>query len=107
MVLGLIIGAVIGLLSGLTGVGGGILLSPVLLLMRWAKIKDTFGVAIVFILVNSIAGLLGHISSVQSWRTISSIGCPPRWWVGGWGLSWECESCRSPISGDGCRRYWF
>ncbi len=62
--LALIIGAAIGLLSGLTGVGGGIFLSPVLLLMNWAKTKETSGVAVAFILVNSIAGLLGHVSSV-------------------------------------------
>ena len=53
-------GAGIGLLSGLTGVGGGIFLSPLLLMMHWAKTKETSGVSVTFILVNSIAGLLGH-----------------------------------------------
>ncbi len=61
----LLVGAAIGLLSGLTGVGGGIFLSPVLLLMHWARTKDTSGISATFILVNSIAGLLGHISSVS------------------------------------------
>jgi uncharacterized protein len=65
VVIALVIGAVIGLLSGLTGVGGGIFLSPVILLMHWAKAKETSGVAVAFILVNSIAGLLGHVSSVS------------------------------------------
>lgn len=60
----LILGAGIGLLSGLTGVGGGIFLSPVLLLMHWAKTKETCGVAAAFILFNSIAGLLGHVSAI-------------------------------------------
>jgi len=60
----LAIGAIIGLISGLTGVGGGIFLSPVLLLMHWAKTKETSGVAVAFILVNSISGLLGHVSSL-------------------------------------------
>ena len=60
----LAIGAFIGLISGLTGVGGGIFLSPVLLLMHWAKTKETSGVAVAFILVNSISGLLGHVSSL-------------------------------------------
>ena len=60
----LVLGAAIGLLSGLTGVGGGIFLSPVLLLMHWASTKETSGVAVTFILVNSIAGLLGHVSSL-------------------------------------------
>lgn len=50
-------GAVIGLLSGLTGVGGGIFLSPLLMLTRWADAKRTAGVSAAFILLNSIAGL--------------------------------------------------
>jgi uncharacterized membrane protein YfcA len=53
-------GAAIGLLSGLTGVGGGIFLSPLILMMRWARTKETSGVSVTFILVNSVAGLLGH-----------------------------------------------
>lgn len=60
----LIFGVVIGLLSGLTGVGGGIFLSPVLLMMGWADMKHTAGVSAAFILVNSIAGLSGHVSSL-------------------------------------------
>jgi uncharacterized membrane protein YfcA len=63
--IGLLLGAALGLLSGLTGVGGGIFLSPILLLMAWEKTKETSGVAAAFILVNSIAGLLGHIASVS------------------------------------------
>lgn len=63
--LALILGAGIGLLSGLTGVGGGIFLSPVLLLMHWAKTKETSGVSAAFILFNSIAGLLGHVSAIS------------------------------------------
>jgi uncharacterized membrane protein YfcA len=59
------IGAGLGLLSGLTGVGGGIFLSPVLLFMRWASAKETSAVAALFILVNSVAGLLGHWSSTR------------------------------------------
>ena len=60
LALALVFGAAIGLLSGLTGVGGGIFLSPLLLLLHWAKTKETSGVSVTFILVNSIAGLLGH-----------------------------------------------
>ncbi len=60
----LLIGAGIGLLSGLTGVGGGIFLSPILLLAGWAGTKRTSAIAAAFILVNSIAGLLGRLSSV-------------------------------------------
>ncbi|MBA3646364.1 MAG: sulfite exporter TauE/SafE family protein [Gemmatimonadaceae bacterium] len=60
----LVSGLVIGLLSGLTGVGGGIFLSPLILMMGWAETRATSAVAAAFILVNSIAGLLGHLSSV-------------------------------------------
>ena len=58
-------GLAIGFLSGLTGVGGGIFLSPLILYMAWADTRATSGVAAPFILVNSIAGLLGHLSSVS------------------------------------------
>ena len=51
------IGAVLGALSGLTGVGGGIFLSPILLLFGWAGTKQTSAVAAPFILVNSMAAL--------------------------------------------------
>ncbi len=63
-VLALFLGAGIGLLSGLTGVGGGIFLSPLLLMLRWAEPRQTAGVSAAFILVNSIAGLLGHLSNL-------------------------------------------
>ncbi len=55
-------GAVMGLLSGMTGVGGGIFLSPLVLLMGWAGTRETSGVAVLFILVNSLAGLAGLAS---------------------------------------------
>jgi uncharacterized membrane protein YfcA len=57
-------GLMIGFLSGITGVGGGIFLSPLLLYMNWAETRATSAVAAPFILVNSVAGLLGHLSSV-------------------------------------------
>ena len=63
---GLLSGAVIGLLSGLTGVGGGIFLSPLLLFMGWAETRVTAGVSALFILVNSVAGLAGHLSSLSN-----------------------------------------
>lgn len=55
----------IGLLSGLTGTGGGIFLSPLLLLFAWAQPKQASGVAAVFIFANSISGLAGNIASLQ------------------------------------------
>lgn len=59
-------GTGLGLLAGLSGTGGGIFLSPVLLFMGWAPTRQVSGIAASFILVNSIAGLLGTISSVQA-----------------------------------------
>jgi len=58
-------GVGLGLLSGLTGTGGGIFLSPVLLLSGWAETRATAGVAACFILFNSIAGLSGNLASMQ------------------------------------------
>jgi len=61
----LISGALLGLLSGLTGVGGGIFLSPLLLILRWGRIREVSAVAALFVLVNSVAGLLGHLGSLN------------------------------------------
>jgi uncharacterized protein len=58
-------GAVIGLLSGLTGTGGGIFLSPLMLFCGWAEARQTAGVSAAFILANSLAGLAGNITSVR------------------------------------------
>lgn len=57
----LLMGAVIGLLSGLIGVGGGIFLAPVLLLNGWASPHTTLGITAPFVLVNSLSGLSGHV----------------------------------------------
>jgi hypothetical protein len=62
--LALILGAVMGLLSGLTGVGGGIFLTPVLLLTNWTETKKAAGISAMFILVNSISGLLGNYAQI-------------------------------------------
>jgi len=59
------VGAGIGLLSGLTGTGGGIFLSPLMIFMRWAKTKTASATSALFILVNSVAGLLGNLTSTQ------------------------------------------
>ena len=79
--LGLLCGAGIGLLSGLTGTGGGIFLSPMLLFMGWAETKESAGVAAAFILVNSIAGILGVFtkpvtlpSAVPYWAIAAVVG---------------------------------
>ena len=60
------IGAGIGVLSGLTGTGGGIFLSPVVLLAGWVETRAASGMAAVFILGNSIAGLAGNLSRLAS-----------------------------------------
>lgn len=62
--LALLCGAGLGFISGLVGVGGGIFLSPLLLLAGWADVKQASGIAAAFILVNSLAGLAGAWSSV-------------------------------------------
>jgi hypothetical protein len=58
-------GGVLGLFAGLTGTGGGIFLTPLLLVMRWARTKAASATSALFILVNSIAALLGNASSTQ------------------------------------------
>jgi uncharacterized protein len=58
-----VIGAAMGLLAGLTGTGGGIFLSPLLILAGWAGVRETAGVAAAFIVVNSAAGLAGNLAS--------------------------------------------
>lgn len=77
-------GAGLGLLSGLTGVGGGIFLSPLALFLGWGKVREVAGVAALFILVNSLAGLAGHV-------TAKGLALPPAFplWagavvIGGW-----------------------
>ena len=59
------VGAIIGLLSGLTGTGGGIFLSPLILFAGWTTVKGASGTAAIFIFFNSLFGLLGNLSSVN------------------------------------------
>ena len=66
-----IVSAALGFLAGLTGTGGGIFLTPVLLFCRWADIRQAAAVSALFIWVNSIAGLVGYFTKV---RTIPSLG---------------------------------
>ena len=90
-------GLAIGFLSGLTGVGGGIFLSPLLLYMGWSETRATSAVAAPFILVNSISGLLGHLSSVS--QLPANI---PLWGatavLGGWiGASYGSKRAPAPV----------
>lgn len=72
--LALVIGAVLGFLAGLTGIGGGVFLSPLLYLLRWVKPKTTGGISAGFIVLNSIAGLVG-----AGWDKITHAG--PLLWL--------------------------
>ncbi len=76
-----LIGAIIGLTSGLIGIGGGVFLTPILLLARWADAKTAAGVSALFILVNSVAALIGNYQNalqlpakVSVWIIVAIIG---------------------------------
>lgn len=77
--IGLGIGGAIGFLSGLIGIGGGIILSPVILLLRWGTVKEAAAVSALFIWVNSMSGLIGQYSQEKliihsnSWLMISLV----------------------------------
>lgn len=59
----LVVGAVIGAVSGIVGIGGGVFLSPLLILLRWVSPRDTAGVAASFVLLNSLSGLLARATA--------------------------------------------
>lgn len=81
----LIVGVGVGLLSGFTGIGGGVVFGPLLLSMRWAETREVLGMSAAINLSNSAAGLLGHLSSaialpsaIPLWASAAVIGG----WVG-------------------------
>ena len=67
------VGAVLGLLSGFTGTGGGIFLTPLIIFRRWGHTKTASAVSALFILCNSIFGLLGNLTAT---RTVPSLALP-------------------------------
>jgi hypothetical protein len=73
-------GAALGALAGLTGIGGGVYLSPLLVFAGWADAQRATGIAACFIVVNSVAGLVGRTSSLASlpaylpWLAAAAIG---------------------------------
>lgn len=64
-------GALIGYLSGLIGIGGGVFLSPLLILAGWATTKESLGISALFILVNSVSSLAGHLSSLSNLPSVT------------------------------------
>ena len=92
----LVLGACLGGLSGLTGVGGGIFLSPVLLFFRWAPVKTVAGISAAFILLNSIAGLAGVLKSGTHLPVFLPV-CLLAAGVGGWlGASFGSQRLSNP-----------
>jgi hypothetical protein len=67
------IGAGLGLLSGLTGTGGGIFLTPLLILMRWARTATASAVSAPFILLNSTSGLLGNVGATKTFPVFAAV----------------------------------
>lgn len=60
-----VLGTAIGFFSGIIGVGGGIFLTPLLLMFRWTPVKNASGISALFILCNSVSGLLGHLAGLN------------------------------------------
>ena len=80
---GLPVGFALGFLAGLIGIGGGVFLSPLLLLMGWADAKKTAALSAAFILLNSSSGLIAHIlKGPPDWALLASLGVTVC--IGGW-----------------------
>lgn len=67
LVIAIPLGVVLGFAAGLTGIGGGVYLSPLLLMMRWTDMRTNAGVAAAFVLTNSLAGLAGYVTANTHW----------------------------------------
>jgi uncharacterized membrane protein YfcA len=77
----LILGLILGLISGMIGIGGGIILSPLLIVFRWAPVKEASAVSAIFIFLNSLSGLVGLFQKgfsfepkIAVWITVAVIG---------------------------------
>lgn len=69
----LVLGIAVGFFSGLIGIGGGIILTPLILLLHWGNMKEAAAVSALFIWVNSASGLLGQFSTGVSLLPISGV----------------------------------
>jgi uncharacterized membrane protein YfcA len=69
--LALAVGGVLGLLAGLTGIGGGVFLTPLLIFLHWTPAKTAGGISALFILVNSVAGLAGLGKAAVHWQPVA------------------------------------
>lgn len=93
-IISVIIGALLGFFSGMIGIGGGIILSPVLLLLGWTNVKETAAISAIFIFLNSAAGIIGlyttgiNISpNIIYWIIIAILGGLLGAWLGSKKLS--------------------
>jgi uncharacterized protein len=68
-------GAGVGFIAGVTGIGGGILLTPLMLTLNWASARQTTAVSAAFNLLNSAAALAGL------WLSVHALALPPSWWL--------------------------
>uniref|UniRef100_UPI004057135B sulfite exporter TauE/SafE family protein n=1 Tax=Candidatus Electrothrix sp. TaxID=2170559 RepID=UPI004057135B len=93
-IISVLIGAALGFFSGMIGIGGGIVLSPILLLFGWTNVKETAAISAIFIFLNSASGLMGLISTgihlnpqIYIWVILAFIGGYLGAWVGSKKLS--------------------
>ncbi len=108
---GLAVGAAIGLLAGLTGTGGGIFLTPLLVLAAWTGTRDAAGLSGAFILVNSVAGLAGLLTGgvgpAAGDSALGGSGCrrwPGRLMAGSRTLQHSQPAARAGIRPGSCSR---
>lgn len=94
---GILSGALLGFVSGMIGIGGGIILSPLLLIMRWANIKEAAAASALFILLNSASGLFSlslqrdftPTPDLFLWAFMGILGAITGSYMGGYKLSWN------------------
>ena len=96
-ILSAVIGVSLGMLAGLTGVGGGIYLGPLLILLGWQDAKGTAGITAAFIAVNSVTGLIGRFArgSLIDWTLLPLIGAVL---IGGFAGAWWGAKHATPIT---------